>query len=141
MCTSREQLAKPDLILPSYPTICWFGDDNKKFETNKTVQYRTPASQPPCCGLGWACLYLTSQQSFIPFYYEVDYPHKLSFLHLWEQGQDIHLGPLSTIGDRQDSLVPVTGGWLPCTRAARTWWGFLLLLLLLFLFFILLLLL
>ena len=52
VCTSGEQLAKPDLILLSYPTICLFGDYSNTFGTNKAVQLRTPASQPPSCRLG-----------------------------------------------------------------------------------------
>ena len=46
VCTSGELLAKPDLILSSYPSIHLFGDYNNTFGTNKAVQLRTPASQP-----------------------------------------------------------------------------------------------
>ena len=88
VCTFVELLVKPELILFSYPTIRLFGDYNNTFGTNKAIQLGTPASHPPCCRLGLSCLYLTSRQSFILFYYGRinDYPLKMSFLHLCRKG-------------------------------------------------------
>ena len=82
VCTSGEQLGKPGLILSSYPSICLFWVYNNTFGTNKAIQLRTPASQPPCCRLGWSGLYLTSRPSFISFYYGVENPLKLLNMHV-----------------------------------------------------------